>query len=70
MWKFKTRNPRQQEQETASFAKNSVDFAIFNAVSSGQRSSFGERGELCAGAMNNNQRLATMNMLFNMRDQD
>lgn len=64
------RDRRQQEREKSNFAQNSIDFALFNAVSGSQRSSFGDRGEMCSGAMNNNQRFATMQMLFNMREQD
>lgn len=71
MLNFLKRKDRQQcERDQANFAKNSVDFAVYNAVSGSQRSSFGDRGEMCSGAMNNNQRFATMQMLFNMRDQD
>ena len=64
------RDRRQQEREKSNFAQNSIDFALYNAVSGSQRSSFGDRGEMCSGAMNNNQRFATMQMLFNMREQD
>ncbi len=64
------RDRRQQEREKSNFAQNSIDFALFNAVSGSQRSSFGDRGEMCSGAMNNNQRFATMQMLRNMREQD
>lgn len=64
------RDRRQQEREKFNFAQNSIDFALYNAVSGSQRSSFGDRGEMCSGAMNNNQRFATMQMLRNMREQD
>lgn len=64
------RDRRQQEREKSNFAQNSIDFALYNAVSGSQRSSFGDRGEMCSGAMNNNQRFATMQMLRNMREQD
>lgn len=70
MFNIFKRDRRQQEREKSNFAQNSIDFALFNAVSGSQRSSFGDRGEMCSGAMNNNQRFATMQMLFNMREQD
>lgn len=70
MLHFRKKDRQQQERDNANFARNSVDFAIYNAVSGSQRSSFGDRGEMCSGAMNNNQRFATMQMLFNMRDRD
>lgn len=70
MFNIFKRDRRQQEREKSNFAQDSIDFALFNAVSGSQRSSFGDRGEMCSGAMNNNQRFATMQMLFNMREQD
>lgn len=70
MFNIFKRDRRQREREKSNFAQNSIDFAVYNAVSGSQRSSFGDRGEMCSGAMNNNQRFATMQMLFNMREQD
>lgn len=51
----------------ADTARKSAEFGIYQALSSGQRSSTGERSEMCSGAMNNNQRLATLQILRNMR---
>ena len=47
-----------------------AEFAHYQTISSGQRAPIGDRSELCAGAMNNNQRLATLQMLRNTKDTD
>lgn len=58
------------DRARAELAKKSTDFAIFNAVSGAQRSSYGERGEMVSGVMNNNQKLATLQMLRNINADD
>ncbi len=42
--------------------------AMFNALSTGQRVSTGSREEMCSGTMNNNQKLATLQLLRDMKD--
>lgn len=70
MFKFRNKDRIKHEKELADKAKKSTDFAIFNAVSGSQRSSYGDRGEMVSGVMNNNQKLATLQMMRNMRDAD
>lgn len=70
MWKFRNKDRLEQEKKVADKAKKSTDFAIFNTVSGSQRSSYGDRGEMVTGVMNNNQKLATLQMMRNMRDVD
>ena len=47
-----------------------AEFGLYQALSSGQRATTGDRSELCAGAMNNNQRLAALQMLRGGKNQD
>lgn len=68
MFKFRNKDRLAEEKRKAEKAKVSTDFAIFNTVSGSQRSSYGDRGEMVTGVMNNNQKLATLQMLRNMKD--
>lgn len=68
MFKFKKKNRTESRQKTAGSTMSAADFAIYNTISGNQRSSYGERGEMCSGAMNNNQRLATLQMLRDFKD--
>ena len=65
---FKKKKQQNKAKPSTGKPMSSTDFAIFNTVSGGQRSSYGERGEMCSGAMNNNQKLATLQMLRDFRD--
>ena len=68
MFTFRNKKSTNKEAKTAEKAKLSTDFAIYNTVSGSQRSSYGDRGEMVPGVMNNNQKLATLQMLRNMKD--
>jgi hypothetical protein len=49
-------------------AQKNAEFGMYQVLSSGQRTATGDRSEMCSGAMNNNQRLAALQILRNMRD--
>lgn len=68
MFPFKKKASKKQPQQTSKNPINAADFAIYTTVSGNQRSSFGERGEMCTGTMNNNQKLATLQMMRSWRD--
>lgn len=70
MFGFKKKSPDEKDAARKTKAKQNTDFAMYQFAASGQRASVGDRNEICSGAMNNNQRLATLQMLRNMRDED
>lgn len=45
-----------------------TNFALYQITSSGQRAATGDRGEMVTNAMNNNQRLATLRLLRQLKD--
>ena len=61
MFGFKMKKAKTAKRLSGPAAR--AKFALHQALSSGQRAPTGDRSELCAGAMNNNQRLATLQML-------
>lgn len=68
MFNFRKKESTKRERKNTNKAMNSADFAVFNAVSGSQRSSYGERGEMCSGVMNNNQKLATLQLMRDWKD--
>ena len=70
MFGFKRKHKEVSDSARAEVARKSAEFGLYQVLSSGQRTATGERSELCSGAMNNNQRLATLQMLRNMKHMD
>lgn len=68
MFGFKKKKAKKVKRLSGSAAR--AKFALHQALSSGQRAPTGDRSELCAGAMNNNQRLTTLQMLRNDNHDD
>lgn len=68
MWKFWKKDRAKVERKNSGGAMNATDFAIYNTISGNQRSSYGDRGEMCSGALNNNQKLATLQMMRDWKD--
>lgn len=68
MFQFHKKKRTNTEEKNRKKAMSSADFAIFNTISGSQRSSYGERGEMCSGVMNNNQKLATLQMMRDFHD--
>lgn len=68
MWKFKKKDRAGNEPKSKGTAMSSADFAIYNTISGSQRSSYSDRGEMCTGTLNNNQKLATLQMMRDWRD--
>lgn len=67
MFGYKRLQTKLSDSARADTARKNAEFGIYQVLSSGQRTATGERSEMCSGAMNNNQRLATLQMLRNMR---
>jgi hypothetical protein len=67
---FRKKDRVQDDAVRSERAQKSTGFGIYNALSSGQRSATGDRGEICSNAMNNNQRLSALMILRNTRDDD
>ena len=61
------RKARQRVAQAASTSKD-IDFAIYNSVATGQVSSKGTRAQEVGIDMNNNQKLATLNLLRHLDD--
>lgn len=70
MFGFKRKRSASFDDRRAATAKKNAEFGRYQVLSSGQRTATGDRSEMCAGAMNNNQRLATLQMLQDMKDED
>lgn len=70
MFGFNKRHTALSDSARANQARRSAEFGIYQVLSSGQRTATGERSEMCSGAMNNNQRFATLQILRNMRGFD
>lgn len=68
MFKIKKSLTSIGEAARAKRAKKAADFAVLNAVSGAQRSAYGDHGEMVSGAMNNNQKLATLQMMKDLRN--
>lgn len=67
MFGFLKRKNKPAPKEKATDRDKAIAFARYQATAGSQRTT-GERSEMCAGAMNNNQRLATMQMLRDFQD--
>lgn len=65
---FSRKNRQQEHSKTRRKRENLTDFALYQVASTGQRSAVGDRSEMAAGAMNNNQKLATLNLLRELKD--
>ena len=68
MFGFKKKSPDEKDAARKKKATQNTDFAMYQFAASGQRASVGDRNEICTGAMNNNQRFATLQMLRDMKD--
>ena len=69
MFGFKKSHSQSYDADRARKAQKNAEFGLYQVLSSGQRTSTGDRSEMCTGAMNNNQRLAALQILRNMRDE-
>lgn len=69
MFGIQKKRPDDRDAARAAKAKKNAEFGLFQFAATGQRTSVGDRSEMCTGAMNNNQRLATLQMLRNMKDE-
>lgn len=67
---FRVKKKKRVEKVQAEKVREDVGFGRYQVLASGQRSVTGDRSEMCSGAMNNNQRLAALQMLRNLRDAD
>ncbi len=67
MFRFK-RKKAALKPARAEKAGKGAEFGLYQTLLSGQRAATGDRSELCAGAMNNNQRLAALQMLRGGKD--
>ncbi len=72
MFGFKRKRGKKAASAPAPVEKAGKDaaFGLYQALSSGQRTATGDRSELCAGAMNNNQRLAALQILRDWNEKD
>lgn len=69
MFGFRKKRPDERDTARAAKAKKNTEFGFYQFAATGQRTSVGDRGEMCTGAMNNNQRFATLQMLRDMKDE-
>lgn len=67
MFEFLKGKKKPASEEKATDRDKAIALARYQVTAGSQRTT-GERSEMCAGAMNNNQRLATMQMLRDFRD--
>ena len=54
MFGFKKSHSQSSDADRARKAQKNAEFGLYQVLSSGQRTSTGDRSEMCTGAMNNN----------------
>ena len=66
-WRKKNKQKTEKQRRKAD-PEQDIDFAVYQNIAAGQASSKGTRAQTAGMELNNNQKLATLNMLRHLDD--